>query len=200
MEELRRGHVLDRPAVVGIDALETNACFWVEASWNLYAKGYRIAAESMFERVSSEGRHMDSTVYPLVFLWRQYLELRLKQAILTGHGILNEGERADLLLTHSLSKLWRKAEPILCKVVPEANEETAAASEIIAQFDALDPDSMAFRYPVSRDGHATVPRRSNLCLQNFDCVMRQLARYLDDVTSYFDHVEGELLALAHDNR
>lgn len=64
---------------------QNNACTsggWIIDPWDLYADGYREAADHLVERiVEGQSLTLDTIVYPIVFLYRQYLELRLKQLI-----------------------------------------------------------------------------------------------------------------------
>jgi hypothetical protein len=56
-----------------------NACLnFKEDQLNLYAIGYKRAAELLLEHVKNSGRDQDTLVYPIIFLYRHYLELRLK--------------------------------------------------------------------------------------------------------------------------
>jgi len=48
---------------------------------SLYAVGYKRAGEMLVEAVVQSRKDYDSLVFPIVFVYRQYLELRLKQLI-----------------------------------------------------------------------------------------------------------------------
>jgi hypothetical protein len=62
-----------------------NACL----NWGgglVYALGYRTAADALIERVA--GMDQDALVYPIVFCYRQYLELLLKSRHRRGSEVL----------------------------------------------------------------------------------------------------------------
>ena len=52
--------------------------FW---SWEHYIDGFRTAADNLASSTESEWRS-SNLVYPTMFLYRHYLELRVKQLIL----------------------------------------------------------------------------------------------------------------------
>src|SRR2546423_1063184 len=54
----------------------------------LYAVGYKLAGDSLVERVIAGQKDHDSLVFPIAFAYRQYLELRLKQLIRDGYRFL----------------------------------------------------------------------------------------------------------------
>src|SRR5439155_17966203 len=57
---------------------------------SLYAVGYKRAGEMLVEAVvKSRGDH-DSLVFPIAFVYRQYLELRLKQLIRDSKRLLDD--------------------------------------------------------------------------------------------------------------
>ena len=70
--------------------------------WGLYAIGYKNAGDVLVERVVEDRGEADALVYPIVFCYRQYLELTLK-------GVLVEARRyyeidEDFAKDHSSSQ------------------------------------------------------------------------------------------------
>lgn len=49
-----------------------------------YAIGYKEAADALIDRAVEKDYSADMQFYPIAFLYRQYLELRLKQLLITG--------------------------------------------------------------------------------------------------------------------
>src|SRR3989338_10138071 len=59
-----------------------NACLnWCHDGWSLYASGYKDAADFLVQRTEETKVGQDSLVYPVLFLYRQYLELEIKDLI-----------------------------------------------------------------------------------------------------------------------
>jgi hypothetical protein len=68
---------------------DNNACInFTFDRFNLYARGYLQAAELMIETIVNTRRSPDAVVYPIAFLYRHYLELRLKKIITEGRELL----------------------------------------------------------------------------------------------------------------
>jgi hypothetical protein len=62
---------------------DNNACInFTFDRFNLYARGYLQAAELLVETIVNTHRSPHAVVYPIAFLYRHYLELRLKKIIL----------------------------------------------------------------------------------------------------------------------
>ena len=79
--------------------------------WIRYAEGYRRAAALMVEYVSQRNRDQDFLVFPIVFCYRQYLELQMKHLIREGSRLLDLDD--DFALSHDLLKLWTACRSIL---------------------------------------------------------------------------------------
>ncbi|MBI4302567.1 MAG: hypothetical protein HY664_08170 [Chloroflexi bacterium] len=169
---------------------QNNAClqpYLTDVTWDLAARGYKDAADIMIEQISNiaAGKGgivtgIDVLVYPIVFLYRHYLELRLKSIIKYGNELLDIPEEFPKL--HKLDKLWRRCRGILKKVQPEDSVEVIDAVEkCICEFSKIDPESMAFRYSTDRDGSSTLPENLiHINLRNLSEVMARIANYLDD--------------------
>ena len=100
-----------------------NACLnFMGIDINAYAVGYKRAADFLVERVSQERRHQDTLVYPIAFLYRQYLELRLKELIHNGNMLLDI-PLMEKNLHHGIDKLWEQCRDILEKIHPNENTE-----------------------------------------------------------------------------
>lgn len=123
---------------------------WVSGGGDFYylVEGYRTAAEVLVAYVS-EGRHQDRLVYPIVFLWRHHLELRLKECVRLVYELRETGR--DFPRTHRLVDLWSIVRSEIEKD-SGSHDDCTNAEAIIRHLDAADPLSMAFRYPVDRDG------------------------------------------------
>lgn len=80
------------------------------ANWDDYARGYKDAAEVLIERIEKVTRH-DELVYPVMFLYRHYLELTIKKLMIKMRVydqklILPK----DFYHEHRLNILWKKCE------------------------------------------------------------------------------------------
>jgi hypothetical protein len=71
--------------------------------WDLYATGYLDAANLLVESVLETGRSRNPLCYPVAFLFRHYLEFRLKEIILQGRELLELTTRRSKIHGISLS-------------------------------------------------------------------------------------------------
>ena len=144
----------------------------------LYVSGYRRAAEILNKHVlESRVAGLDTLVYPIIFLYRQYIELQLKSLIKDGGILLDSPEYVPK--THDIKKLWRQCRKILEKVYEEDSESLDEIEEIIYQLSDIDPYSQAFRYPVDKEGKNLLPGISHINLKNIYEIMKKICSLLD---------------------
>ena len=124
------------------------------SQWSWYAEGYRRAADLLVESLDETSCEVDILLYPVVFLYRHYLELRLKELLLLSSSYLDEPV-VEVPPQHNLLKLWAEVRPKLDKVWPEA-EYHDHVGDILRQFCEIDAGSYAFRYPLRKDGTPTL--------------------------------------------
>ena len=105
--------------------------------------------------VLEKEQRADTLIYPVAFLYRHYLELRLKEIIVQGAELL--AQQSDLKPVHKLDVLWNSVRSILETVWPNGpRTDLDAVENVIGQFHKLDLTSMAFRYPVDLKNNATL--------------------------------------------
>lgn len=86
-----------------------NACIdnWNKDFW-IYASGYKKAADVLVDNImslaSGTRNPIDYLVFPIVFLYRQYIELTLKQVIRVGIGL--HKQQHPFPKHHKLDELW----------------------------------------------------------------------------------------------
>lgn len=82
----------------------------------LYAEGYSRAASIIVNWVLATGTCADVLVLPVVFLFRQYLEVVLKALIESAEAAL--GMQPRIRSTHDLAVLWREVRRLVLVGVP----------------------------------------------------------------------------------
>jgi hypothetical protein len=167
-----------------------NACLhFSRDEWDLYATGYKDAADLIIERVIQTRQGMDTLIYPAAFLYRHYLELRLKELIIHAEQLLDlSGEIKHL---HRIDLLWISARRLLEQVWPDGPKpDLDVVSECIKEFCELDSQSMSFRYPVTKDGAETLPGVKHINLRHLMDVMARVASLLEGasmgISAYLD--------------
>lgn len=140
-----------------------------DPSWEGYTDSYRDAADHLVERI--ERCELDSLVYPIMFLYRHYLELQLKsllrnfyllhslqcsyplketlQHLCLFHGIQCRCPQKK----HNLVELWDRVRPLIEEMYLQDTEDNKHIEARIKEFNQIDPKSLAFRYPEDTDGN-----------------------------------------------
>jgi hypothetical protein len=146
-----------------------------------YATAYKDAADALVEGVLSHRLVADSTVYPVLYLYRHYVELILK-------GINHIGEQLhktpnQSLEGHRIDDLWQTVRPQLEQAFPEAAKAvTDAVEKCIREWAEIDGSGEAFRYAGKRQsqgGGQTLTRGRQVNLAHLREVMNGLSMFLD---------------------
>jgi len=121
----------------------------VYPSNDIRALGHKSAADKLVDIVANEPGYADYLVYSVVYLYRMYIELRLKTIIESAKGISRTG--------HNLKKLWDEAKPIMKRSSQWFDDhELAVVEEKIKEFCRIDPSSDAWRYATTTNGDPTL--------------------------------------------
>lgn len=147
-------------------------------SLSLYIEGYKLASDLLVEHIKVDHGDIDFLVYPIVFLYRQYLELQLKEIIKDGNKLLDIQEKYPK--THDIDKLWKMCREILEKfLLGYFSEDLDVVEECINEFSKTDPKSETFRYPTDKHGKKTLPFLKYINLRNLSEVMERIASFLE---------------------
>lgn len=127
----------------------------------LIIEGYKNSAfellDNLIGKEDVDWLNLDSKIFPIIFIFRQYLELILKQT-LRFEKLIKEEIQSDELgfkRIHSLEELWNELKPNIQsrykkydqKTQDELFEKDVIIDNIILEFENLDGGSFAFRYP-----------------------------------------------------
>jgi hypothetical protein len=152
-----------------------------------YIQGYQDAADMLVALMIEDSSYLDSFAYPVIFLYRQCIELSLKELIREGNKILDRPREGNLGFPtiHKLDLLWSKCEGILKDprlgiADQETSEEMEVMGELIEEFKAVDPQSMTFRYP------ANSPDWEKVDVPHFKEIAGKMACFFSSVGDYID--------------
>jgi hypothetical protein len=139
------------------------------------------------QHVIDARNHRDTLVFPIVFNYRQYLEVRCKEIIMLGKLLANE--EPEFPNHHNLSVLWATCRSMITTHESSASEmDLEAVDESIAEFCTVDPQSYSFRFPVDRNGNLSIPLDLHVInLRQLRDGMDRLASFLDAVSMAFSH-------------
>jgi hypothetical protein len=152
--------------------------FTFDEPWGGYAEGFKRLADLGVSHCEQTGRDQDFLIYPILFGYRHYVELSLKEIIRAARRLLDE--IGGVPENHNLTDLWNTAEPLLKRIEPKGHATLRHVRECIARFTELDPTSEAGRYPVRRGGELSLPEDlRQLDLGQLRDVVERLSGFLE---------------------
>jgi len=174
------------PIFCADDDWKANACLdWWHSSLELYAQGYKEAGDRLAEFVINKERDQDYLIYPIAFLYRQYIELRLKEIIKEGRILLEDGK--DFPKHHKIWDLWCLAKEIIIKVSTDIFDEEPFdlkyAEHVIKEFSQVDPESFSFRYPTTKDGDKNLSGISHINIRRLAEHIESLSKDLESIST-----------------
>lgn len=127
-------------------------------NWDIHITGYKEAGDLLLQNCLEGGRQ-HVLVYPILFLYRHYIELQLKEIVINGRLYLEERRRFPR--GHNINMLWeecrRVVQEIDASVEPIPSEDSNAVynslGNDISVLGRLDPNSTTFRYPTDANGN-----------------------------------------------
>ena len=153
----------------------------------LMTEGYKKAADLMVEAAAADRLARNTLVFPIVFNYRQFLELSLKYQLATFGPEVGVDPNWT---SHDLAKLWAEFLAMLDNFDTEDPDEVdPVVGKIILEFAKIDPGSYSYRYPVDRKGNPVPVAYSDLHLPT-------LANVMQGVAGYFKGCDGYLCSLA----
>lgn len=144
-----------------------------------YLIGYKSAGDVLVEHVARHELDADTLVFPIVFCYRQYLELLLKDVLREARVYFQVDDPVPN--GHSLSVLWGPLRKLLERRWTSGSpEELDAVEDGLRQFDAVDRGSSAFRYATDIAGKASLPDDlSQINLRNLAEVIEHIGVFLE---------------------
>jgi hypothetical protein len=172
----------DDPFKLTVGARQLIAClnFTHDEPWYGIAEGFKRIADLAVAHVEQTGHDQDFLVFPILFSYRHFLEVMLKQLIRDARRLLDEDGAVPG--THNLDALWDMAEPLLRRLQDSPDTYRSVRSSL-ARFNELDPRSDSFRYPVDKTGAAHLPGLYSIDLGQVRAVVERLAGFLDGASS-----------------
>jgi hypothetical protein len=154
----------------------------------MIADGYKKASDILVQHLGQHGRN-DALVYPILFGYRQYLELRIKALVV----IVNRCEYLEdtYKWIHELDKLWNPIRSRLWESLRFDDQVPFQIVEcVIEEFQSLDPKSYGFRFPSAIE-------QFNVDLLSMREVMGRVATFLDSLSDWW-HAGLDAMPGAHD--
>lgn len=165
------------------DDWQNNAMLgWAPYPMDIYAAGYKDAADAILYALSERRTSLDSVIYPLVFLYRQGLELQIKLILPLARQLANSPAKEDH--SHSLIPMWAELRTLLNELSPHAcDQEVPAMEQFLHQLAEIDPQSFAFRYPEDKKGQLSLPDLHHINVRHLSEVMDSMFMLLSGIHS-----------------
>lgn len=174
----QKGDILFKPAPDWWNNARVN---FLHDHWETYVDGYKRAGDVLVEHVKNMRSDQDTLVYPIVFLYRHYIELRLKIIFMDGKQFVED--KKEFPAHHDIVNLWGECKKIIVKVfVDDPIKDLNAVEKCIKEFAKIDPSSESFRYPINKQGYPTLSALSHINLRNLSEVISRIASFLDFVS------------------
>jgi hypothetical protein len=169
------------------DIWQLNACINCHRpSLSAAARAYREGAETLAKATAEGDATLDCAILPIAFLYRQFLELIIKDIIDTGRRL--EGQGKGYPTHHNLKDLWAEALGLLRKQYgPNNPPELAYVQPCIDEFTLHDEKSMAFRYPTDKEGKPYLRDIDHINLGNLYETMDRIGNLLDCLSADLNH-------------
>ncbi|UII21669.1 hypothetical protein [Fulvivirga ligni] len=160
-----------------------------------YADSYQSGALCLLDSTLSLNKSLrDYNVYPIIFLMRHYIELRLKELII---GINYCRDQTNVFpLHHNILELWKDFKIKYESIGENIDDSRFLVIEgLLKEVNSNDPNSMIFRYPMDKKGIRTQKLR-NINLKNLRETFVRVCFVLDGIAaqieSYVDWTEDAL--------
>lgn len=146
-----------------------------EVPWHVYVFGYKEAADRLVCGIDAGQHGQDMLVFPILFLYRQYLELSIKVQIRECQSLLcivrpsspkSTDERVLASQGHDLIGLWKYLQQLVSRVYPTVPASSASEIDrVISAFANLDPRGDEARYPLTTSEQRTLRELSAVNLR-----------------------------------
>lgn len=155
---------------------------------SLMMEGYKKAADLMVEQSVASRADRDYLVFPIIFNYRQYIELSLKY-LLYAYGASVDVD--PNWKTHDLSLLWSEFAILLERYeTSDPDNADAVVEYVVAQFSKIDPQSFSYRYPVDTKGKPIPLEHELLNLESLHDVMQGVGSYFTGCDGYLDSLNN----------
>ena len=164
------------------------------------AREFREAAETVLDRCSGENCRSgnDYLFFPIAYLYRHFLELRLKDIVSIGLRMrfFIQKDVEEAMMGHNLAKLWNHAKKLLLDRWSACDPTPVLAVEaIINEYHQNDPTGQMFRYELNTNGklfrHDNLPDR--ICPDELRTTMNGVCNFLDATSGgLFDSLQAML--------
>lgn len=160
-------------------------------NWTIYTSAYRMAADRLIDSLADDHSEIDFLIYPILYLYRHYLELSLKGLIRDGVSLLDWGRKPPE--GHGLNNLWIQAKGVInaaARLDGQKEPNLSIIDNCIKRFAEADPTGEFFRYPRHRDDkpieHKVSRINVRLLRKEMDNTVQEIEMWANGISAYLD--------------
>jgi len=147
-----------------------------------YIKGYKESADTLvdFALASQRIAILDTYIFPVLFLYRQFIELSLKSLYLEySNESMSDKIQTIKQVNHNLANMWNKLKPTLIEVSDGKSEKELVkiVESYILQYHNFDKHSFKFRYPIDKDYNPLLKGEERIDIVNLKECMTELDNF-----------------------
>lgn len=159
-----------------------------------YIRGYKRSADTLVEFALASNRIeiLDTYIFPVLFLYRQFIELSLKSLYLEyADKSMHEKIQTIKQVSHNLAQMWNKLKPTLIDVSNNKSEEEIVnvVESYIMQYHNFDKGSFKFRYPIDKDANPLIKGEERIDLVNLKERMTELDNFFSGADGHLDYLK-----------
>lgn len=151
-----------------------------ERKWRSFyqmAIGYKnVFLQMLYCQESGQGPYDDEEIFPILFIFSQYLELSFKALLLK--------KKINFKKIHKLAELLGEVEKNYSDFKIDKIRKKIISDTSIINRERMNLDYEGFRYPLKRDGDRIwIKRNKNesfISLSRLSCATKEIIQYIDD--------------------
>ena len=158
-----------------------NACVnYQHDSLHAYTRGYLTGAKALVDQVRKDRSKLDTMIFAIVFLYRHYIELKLKFIIREGNQLLDRPAVDLLRYGHKIGKLWSDSRRIIEAVFEDEDRAPLdRVTEIIEEFERDDPYATGFKYPEDTKRNRSLSELRHINVAQFSEAMDEVEALIE---------------------
>lgn len=178
----------------------------------LIVEGYREASFELINNLLNDTEidwlKLDSKIYPLVFLFRHYLEMILKDTLRYENLVRqkNYSHEVGFPPSHSLIYLWNELKPLIQErytffdedLKRKCEENDEIVEKLLTEIEDLDSGSYAFRYPF--DKPTKTDERIRYSLPSMTINIQNLKNVMEKLSAYFEGINEQARVTLSDSK
>jgi hypothetical protein len=156
--------------------------------------GYKDAADVLIDATENMGNRKDILIFPVIFNYRHYLELKMK-CIIADYGQAFSDVEPNWN-SHNLLDLWSRVKKIIDSLQngDDDNAATVIIEKHIKEMNEVDQNSFSYRYHVDTKGNPIEYGSAHWWLD-----VKNLKRVMNTIYNYFDAVDSHLGQILSEN-